>query len=95
MAFFVVPIPGFGALAFLAIRLGLWDMMVENGYKPRLISFSPDHAQRRAMAADPEYCPSLKFELDGSSRQTVFSLTEFTFFFGAIAILAPAIVIQL
>lgn len=92
-AFFFVAIPGLGALVFLAIRLGLWDKMVENGYRPGLIGFSLDPEQRRIMATDPEYTPSLKFELDGSRRKTVFSLTEVTFFLGAISLLAPAILI--
>lgn len=89
MAFFLLPIPGLGALVFLAIRLGLAEKMVQNGFRPRLFGFARDSEQRRAMEADPEYRPNVKFELDGSKRKKVFSLCDITFILGTICVVVP------
>jgi len=89
MSFFLLPIPGLGALIFLAIRLGLAETMVKNGFRPQLFGFARDADQRSAMEADPDYRPNAKFELDGSKRKKVFSLCDISFILGVICMLGP------
>jgi len=68
--------PLLGSFAFLVCINHTRETFVVNGYEPGFLGASPDEEERAAMAEDPFYRPSLKFDRQGDQRNLNVALTH-------------------
>lgn len=83
-----VPFPLLGSLAFLACINHTRQTFLVNGYTPGFLGASPDEAEREAMAAEPFYRPSLKFDRQGEKRSLRATLSHIVVAIAALGYIA-------
>ena len=77
-------IPYFGIIAFVVCINHARRFLLQNGYRPGVFASHPDEEEIAAMAADPNYVPSVSLNRDGTARSLPYPLTLTT---GAIILL--------
>ena len=76
VAALILPIPIIGTVAFLKAKGKIRTFMISNGYRPQLLGFAVDDAERQSMAQELRYEPSEIYNHDGSKREYIYTLGE-------------------
>ena len=74
---FLVPIAG--TLLFMVTLTSAKERMLENGFTPSILGFTPDAQERELMNSDLTYVPNPLVRHDGTKRPTVYMLAECVF----------------